>query len=77
MRQRLSKQGADTSLRLGDDTLRKIHYQTTLARRQPLVASCLSRPLTAIPPPGHKERIIKISKPCAHGWSILQVPAGS
>jgi hypothetical protein len=28
--------GADTSLRLGDLTLRKLHYQTALANRQPL-----------------------------------------
>jgi hypothetical protein len=28
--------GADTSLRLGDLTLRKLHYQTGLTNRQPL-----------------------------------------
>src|SRR5260221_12102565 len=36
IRQRSSEQGADTSLRLGDLTLRKPHYQTGRANRQPL-----------------------------------------
>src|SRR6185437_12895494 len=47
MRRGSSQQGADPSLRLGDLTLRKVHYQTAVATRQPLVESGLSRQLTA------------------------------
>src|ERR1700760_1392008 len=42
-----SQQGADPSLRLGDLTLRNMHYQTGVATRQPLVESGLSRQFTA------------------------------
>ena len=59
MRRRSSQQGADPSLRLGDLTLRKLHYQTGVATRQPLVESGLSRQLTADVAPdfeGNKSR---------------------
>jgi hypothetical protein len=36
IRRQSSQQGADTSLRLGDHTLRKPHYQTGRPKRQPL-----------------------------------------
>jgi hypothetical protein len=34
-----AKNSADPSLRRGDLTLRKLHYQTAFAQRQPLAAS--------------------------------------
>jgi len=51
MRRGSSQQGADPSLRRGDLTLHKPHYQTGVAARQSLVASGLSRQLTATMPP--------------------------
>jgi hypothetical protein len=54
MRRESSQQGADPSLRLGDLTLRKVHYQTAVATRQPLVESGLSRQLAAASRPPFK-----------------------
>src|SRR6202012_4868330 len=59
IRRESSQPGADPSLRLGDLTLRKVHYQTAVATRQPLVESGLSRQLTAASRPpfkGNKSR---------------------
>src|SRR5690242_1524943 len=59
MRQRSSQQGADPSLRLGDLTLRKMHYQTGVTTRQLLVESGLSRQLIAVArPSGHVIAVI-------------------
>src|SRR5207244_1741658 len=47
LRRSSSPTGADSSLRLGDLTLRRRHYQTAVAHRQPLAQQRLSRQLTA------------------------------